>query len=229
MSYPAIRVPAREKHTSTFIFMHGLGDNGRGWTFLADEAQRQNKLGHVKFIFPDAPVQPVSLNYGMAMPAWYDIKSLSNVWADQDEEGVLASIERLKQMVAAEVEAGIPTTRIVIGGFSQGCALSLSTSVLSNDKFAGVVAISGYLPIHEHLLEHQTEVNKSTPLFYGYGTADNVVKFSAGQFSRDVLVEKLGRNVRWHEYVDMVHTASPAEVKDILAFLEEVLPEKEDV
>lgn len=226
MVYPAIRIPAKDTHTASFIFLHGLGDNGRGWTFLAEEAQRQNRLAHIKFIFPDAPQQPVSLNYGMTMPAWYDIKSLSNVWAQQDEDGVAASIDRLKQIIAEEVEAGIPTDRIVLGGFSQGSAISLSTTVLSDDKFAGVVGLSGYLPVKELLLERQTETNRSTPLFMGHGTADNVIKFSTAQLSRDYLRNELGRNVLWHEYQDMVHTASPEEVKDILAFLEEVLPEK---
>lgn len=225
MVYPAIRIPAQETHTASFIFLHGLGDNGRGWTFLAEEAIRQNRLKHVKFIFPEAPNQSVSLNYGMTMQSWYDIKSLSNVQAQQDEEGVMQSIERLKQIIAEEVEAGIPTERIVIGGFSQGCAISLSTSIIIDKLLAGVVGLSGYLPIKEKLLTLETPANKSTPYFLCHGTADNVVKFSAGKLSREYLEGSLHRdNVLWNEYQDMVHTASPEETTDILAFIERVLP-----
>lgn len=224
MVYPAIRFPAKETHTASFIFLHGLGDNGLGWTFLAEEAHRQNRLKHVKFIFPDAPNQPVSLNYGMTMPAWYDIKSLGNVQSQQDEEGVMSSIERLKQLLAEEVEAGIPMDRIVVGGFSQGCAISLSTSIILDQKLAGVIGLSGYLPIKERLLALETPANRSTPYFLGHGTADRVVKFSAGQMSRDYLVQNLKRNVAWHEYEDMVHTAGPEEVADLLAFVEQAVP-----
>lgn len=225
MVYPAVRIEAQETHTASFIFLHGLGDNGRGWTFLAEEAIRQNRLRHVKFIFPDAPEQPVSLNYGMTMQAWYDIKSLANVQTQQDEEGVIKSIDRLNQIINEEIEAGIPTERILIGGFSQGCAISLSNSIISNNKMAGVVGLSGYLPIKEKLLSLESPANRLTPYFICHGTADNVVKFSAGKMSRDYLINDLNReNVVWKEYQDMVHTASPEEVSDLFAFAESVLP-----
>lgn len=87
--YPAVRIPAKAAHTATVIFLHGLGDSGAGWMFLAEEARKAQRLNHVKFIFPEAPQQPVSLNFGMRMPSWYDIKELANVNAAQDQEGIL--------------------------------------------------------------------------------------------------------------------------------------------
>lgn len=137
----------------------------------------------------------------------------------------MISIDRLKAMIADEVEAGIPTDRIVVGGFSQGCAISLSTSVIMDQKLAGVVGLSGYLPIKEKLLALENLANRSTPYFLGHGTADKVVKFSAGQMSRDYLIDNLKRDVSWNEYQDMVHTCGPEEVKDIFAFVERAVPQ----
>ena len=227
MVYPAVRIPAKRAQTASFIFLHGLGDSGEGWSFLAEEAARQNKLQHVKFIFPDAPNQPVSLNFGMSMPSWYDIKSLGNVQAQQDEEGILKSVDRLKEIIAEEVAAGIPTERIVIGGFSQGCAVSLSASVIFDKRLAGIVALSGYLPIKEKLKSIENTINRSTPYFLGHGTYDNVVQFSNGVLTRDYLKDNLGRvNLSWNEYKGMEHSACPEELNDIMAFTESVLPEK---
>lgn len=226
MVYPAVRIPATTKHTASVIFLHGLGDSGRGWTFLAETVRRQNKLSHVKFIFPNAPEQPVSMNYGMTMPSWYDIQSLGNVEALQDREGVLKSVERLKSILAEEMDAGIPSDRIVIGGFSQGCAVSYATSVTIPQKLAGVVALSGYLPIESTLKQKMTDANKDTPVLACHGTADNVVKFMNGDKSYKYLRNELGRtDVRWNQYEGMVHTASPEEVEDVVKFLEEVIPE----
>lgn len=232
MSYPAVRVPAKKVHTASIIFLHGLGDSGHGWSFLSDEAARSNKLQHVKFIFPHAPQQPVTLNMGMKMPSWYDIKELSNIQAKQDEPGVLKSIERLRQIIAEEVQAGIPTDRIIIGGFSQGCAVSLATSAVFDKPLAGVIGLSGYLPIRDTIVSYAVDnkldvINKKTPYFLGHGTADPVVQFQYGKLSRDVLINQLGReNVSWNEYPGMEHSACPEEIDALLKFAEKALPEK---
>lgn len=225
MVYPGIRHPAKAAHTATVIFLHGLGDSPLGWTFFAEEAARQNRLNHVKFIFPEAPNQPVTLNYGMTMPSWYDIKALGDVIGQQDEEGILASIERLKQMIKEEIDSGIPSNRIVVGGFSQGCAISLSTSVVYDKPLAGVVGLSGYLPIHEKLAAIQPSANANTPYFIGHGTADQVVKFEFGKLSKELLVKQFHRTkLEWHQYPNMVHTVSPEEIQDVFAFLDRVIP-----
>lgn len=225
MVYPGIRIPPKSAHTATVIFLHGLGDSPMGWVFFAQEAARQGRLKHVKFVFAEAPNLPVTLNYGMVMPAWYDIKSLGNVMGQQDEEGILASIDRVKQVVAEEVEGGLSTNRIVVGGFSQGCAISLGASVIYDKPLGGVVGLSGYLPIHDKMVALKSEANANTPYFLGHGTADQVVKFQSGELSRDFLKGTLNRtNLQWHQYEGMVHTASPEEIEDVFKFLESVIP-----
>jgi predicted esterase len=232
MSYPAVRIPAKKVHTASVIFLHGLGDSGYGWSFLSDEAARSNKLQHVKFIFPHAPQQPVTLNMGMKMPSWYDIRELSSIQAQQDEPGVLKSIDRLKQIIAEEVQAGIPTDRIIIGGFSQGCAVSLATSAVFDKPLAGVIGLSGYLPVKDTIISYSVDnkfdtINKKTPYFLGHGTSDPVVQFQYGKLSRDTLINQLGReNVSWNEYPGMEHSVCPEELDAILKFAEKVLPEK---
>lgn len=225
MAYPAIRIPAKDKHTASVIFLHGLGDNGRGWTFLAEESQRQGRLRHVKFIFPEAPTQPVTMNYGMRMTAWYDLKSLGDVESLQDEEGVMSSIDRLKQVISEEEAEGIPSNRIIVGGFSQGCAISLATSVIIEKQLAAVIGLSGYFPIKDTISTLQTEANKKTPYLLCHGTSDNVIKFFNGQNSCEYLKSLFGReNVQWKQYQDMVHTASPEEALDVISFIEQVVP-----
>lgn len=227
MSYPALRHPAKVAHTATVIFLHGLGDSPLGWSFFAEEAVRQNRLQHVKFVFPAAPNQPVTLNFGMTMPSWYDIKELGNVIGQQDEDGIFASVDRVKQMIKEEINAGIPANRIVIGGFSQGCAISLATSVLYDTTLAGVVGLSGYLPLHDKLVSLKSSANDNTPYFLGHGTADQVIKFEYSKLTRDYLKTKYGRtNVEWHSYENMVHTANDAEIEDVFKFLEKIIPQK---
>lgn len=109
------------------------------------------KLQHINFIFPDAPLKPVSMNFGMTMPAWYDLRTLEDVNQAQDEAGMLASVEILKSLIKEETDKGIPSNRIIIGGFSQGCVVSLATVITMDRKLAGVIGLSGYLPIYEKL------------------------------------------------------------------------------
>lgn len=221
--YPGLRIPARAAQTATVIFLHGLGDSPEGWVFLAQEAARQNRLPHVKFVFAKAPDQPVTLNYGMEMPSWYDIKALGNVMGQQDEAGILASVDRVKQIIAEELEF-VDSSRIVVGGFSQGCAVSLATSVVYDKPLAGVIGLSGYLPIHNKLETLKSDANVNTPYFLGHGTADQVVKFEFGKMSRDHLINGFGRTkVEWHQYENMVHTASPQEIEDLFQFLEKII------
>lgn len=231
MVYSAVRIPAKKVQTASLIFLHGLGDTGHGWSFIAEEAtgaRSSHLLDHVKFIFPHAPEQPVSINMGMSMPSWYDIKSLTAITDKQDEAGVLKSVNRLKEVIAEEIALGIPTDRIVIGGFSQGCAVALAASVALETKFAGVVGLSGYLPVKEKLVElGHGPVNAGTPYFMGHGTADSVVQFKYGQMSRDYLKSALKREyVDWKEYKDMEHSLCPEELVDLLAFTAKVLPAK---
>ncbi|KAI7819431.1 acyl-protein thioesterase-1 [Gamsiella multidivaricata] len=214
---------ASGKHTATLIFMHGLGDSGSGWATIGEELT--GILPHVKFIFPNAPSMPVTMNHGMHMPSWYDIKNLSKVDDDkeQDEQGMLKSNQQLMQIVREEVEvAGIPANRIVIGGFSQGCVMGLLLSLTSEFKFAGVVALSGYLPLHSKIFNMATEANKKTPIFWGHGDADQVVRYEYGQRSVEQL-QKHKYAVRFNTYPDLGHGFGLEEFRDLSAFLRETL------
>lgn len=219
--YPAVRIPAKAAHTATVIFLHGLGDSGAGWMFLAEEARKAQRLNHVKFVFPEAPQQPVSLNFGMRMPSWYDIKELANVNAAQDEAGILESVGRLESLIKEETDAGVPASRIVIGGFSQGCAVSLATGGLTQTKLGGIVGLSGYVPIKDYIQAQNNTTNQDTPMFLAHGTADQVIRFDYGKLSRDFIINELKfKNVSWHQYEGLTHSCGFEEISDILNWLE---------
>ncbi|KAF9198030.1 hypothetical protein BGZ49_001287 [Haplosporangium sp. Z 27] len=213
---------ASSKHSATVIFIHGLGDSGHGWAPVGEELGRY--LPHVKFIFPNAPIMPVTLNHGMQMPSWYDIKSLSSIDLEQDEAGMLKSSQQVMQIVREEVEEhNIPANRIVIGGFSQGCVVGLMTGLTSEFKFAGIVSLSGYLPLHSKILNMVADANRKTPIFWGHGDADQVVRYEYGQRSVELLKQSK-YNVDFRTYRNLGHGSSPQEIRDLLAFLKETIP-----
>ncbi|KAK9383828.1 Phospholipase/carboxylesterase/thioesterase [Kockiozyma suomiensis] len=220
----AVTVPALKKHTATVIFMHGLGDSGNGWRFLAEEYRKLKVLDHVKFVFPNAPVQRVTVNFGMEMPSWFDLTSFDKIESQEDSQGMWKSVDRLKAFVADEVKEGISPDRIVIGGFSQGCAISLLAGLTTDAKYAGVVGLSGFIPMRSKISElHQTHGIK-LPFFVGHGTADQVVKYEYAVFSKTKLAE-LGVPCEFHEYQGLAHSASPAEIAHVLEFLKKTIPE----
>lgn len=223
--YPAVRIPAKvAKPTASVIFLHGLGDSGDGWRHLAEEANEDGRFKHVNFIFPHAPVVPVTLNMGMKMPSWYDIASLEKIESKQDAEGILNSAETLKRVVEEQKNEGIPPERIVIGGFSQGAAVALATSVSAETKFGGVICLSGYLPISSKLAELKKEINNSTPHFMGHGTADDVVRFPYGKQSEEALKSSFDRtDVEFHQYEGLPHSVNFQELKDLFNFLNRVI------
>ncbi|KAF9356714.1 hypothetical protein BGX26_004870 [Mortierella sp. AD094] len=205
---------ASGKHSATVIFIHGLGDSGAGWAPVGEDLGRF--LPHVKFIFPNAPNMPVTLNYGMQMPSWYDIKSLGNLDQEQDEA--------VMQIIREEVdEHGIPANRIVIGGFSQGCVMGLMTGLTSEYKFAGIVSLSGYMPLHKKIMSMVTDANRKTPIFWGHGDADQVVQYQFGERSVELLKQNK-YNVKFNTYRNMGHSSSPQEIRDLLEFLKETIP-----
>ncbi|KAA8909604.1 hypothetical protein TRICI_004439 [Trichomonascus ciferrii] len=225
--FPAVRIPAKATPSAAVIFLHGLGDSGAGWSFLAEEAARDGRFSNVNFVFPNAPMSPVTLNMGMKMPSWYDILSLERINAQQDEAGVLQSVETLKGLVEEQKQQGIPSERIVIGGFSQGAAVSLATSVVTEQKLGGVVGLSGYLPISDKLAQLKKDVNNSTPYFMGHGEVDDVVKFEYGKSSAEALKSSFGRqSVEFHQYPNLPHSASPQELSDLMSFLSKIIGSK---
>ncbi|KAK9448779.1 Phospholipase/carboxylesterase/thioesterase [Limtongia smithiae] len=219
----AVRVPALAEHTATVIFMHGLGDSGSGWKFLADEYRSRKVLDHVAFVFPNAPRQKVTLNFGLEMPSWFDIIALNKVEAQEDRSGMMESVDRLKAFIKEEMDKGISPDRIVIGGFSQGCTISLLTGLISDVKFGGVIGLSGFVPMRSQIGQMHAEHNVNMPFFIGHGTADPVVRYEYGVFTKNLL-EKLGITHEFHEYAGLSHSASPTEINDVLNFLNKVIP-----
>ncbi|KAG5440241.1 hypothetical protein PCANB_001811 [Pneumocystis canis] len=151
MVFSATIIPSRARHTATIIFAHGLGDSGTGWSFLGEEIGNKNSFQHIKWIFPNAPNQPVTINMGLKMPSWYDIFSLNDINEKEDEEGMLKSVQQLQHFITQEVEQGILSERIIIGGFSQGSVISLLTGLTSERKLGGIIGLSGYLPLRNKI------------------------------------------------------------------------------
>ncbi|XP_030635913.1 acyl-protein thioesterase 1 isoform X2 [Chanos chanos] len=203
---PAI-VPAARKATAAVIFLHGLGDTGHGWA----EAMAGIRTPHVKYICPHAPVMPVSLNMNMAMPSWFDIIGLSPE-AEEDETGIKKAAESIKALIDQEVKNGIPSDRIILGGFSQGGALSLYTALTTHQKLAGVVALSCWLPLRNSLSQCHGEADPLVPLMFGRLTVEKL----------KTLLNPA--NITFKTYPRMPHSACPEEMLDIKQFIEKQLP-----
>ncbi|KAI9505151.1 hypothetical protein GGI25_000344 [Coemansia spiralis] len=219
---PAAVVRARNTHTASVIFIHGLGDSGHGWEPVAQILSRS--LPHVKFILPHAPTQPVTVNGGFRMPSWYDIKSLDSIAEDEDEDGMKASMVKINELIRSEVDSGIPADRIVLGGFSQGAAMTLFTGLQSERRFGGLAVLSGYLPIRDRIVVRATDASKRMPIFQGHGTADEVVLYQYGEMTSELLKKK-GYNVDFNSYEHMGHMTCNDEINDLLAFLKKQIPE----
>ncbi|KAJ1972868.1 hypothetical protein H4R34_005262 [Dimargaris verticillata] len=212
---------ALSTHTATVIFIHGLGDSGHGWAPVAKELAKI--LPHVKFILPHAPAQPVTLNFGMEMPSWYDIKSLDKIDDTEDEAGILQSVARINQLIGDEVNNNIPAHRVAVAGFSQGAAVSLLTGLTSERKLGAIAALSGYLPLSTKVFSMASDANKQTPIFMGHGDEDEVVRFQYGQGSSEALKAK-GYTVAFHKYPHMAHSCCNDEIRDLAMFLASALP-----
>ncbi|CCO26535.1 lysophospholipase II [Rhizoctonia solani AG-1 IB] len=218
-----ITVPPRAPHTATIIFSHGLGDTGDGWRPVATMLASQ--FPYVKWVLPHAPVLPITINGGMEMPGWFDLYSLGKSDDKEDEEGLLRSSKLIHNLVASENEAGIANERIVIGGFSQGAALSLVHGLTSEKNYAGLAILSGWFPMRKRLQSILSPTATSTPIFWGHGTADPVVPYKFGQMSADHMKGSLGfSNLQFNSYKGMAHSAEQQEIADLGAWLKSVIP-----
>jgi lysophospholipase-2 len=210
-----IVIPAKQAQKSTLIMLHGLGDQGDGWADMAP--QLAEKLPHTKFFFPNAPSRSITLNRGMKMPGWYDIASLEDINQAEDMAGLEESKRYVETLIKAEVDAGIPSDKIVVGGFSQGGAVALMM-LRSDYGLAGVVALSSYLPLRD-MPGAVSKANARTPLFMAHGNADQVVDYHYGVNSAEVLKSTHQVPVEFKSYGGMGHSACPQEMQDMAAFL----------
>ncbi|KAJ3121697.1 hypothetical protein HK098_003460 [Nowakowskiella sp. JEL0407] len=218
-----IVVPAKSTHTSTIIMMHGLGDSGEGWKPIA--RMLSPAFPGTKWILPNAPSRSITINGGMHMPGWYDIFSLSDREGPVDDDGILESISSIDNLVKTEIESGIKAENIIIGGFSQGGALTLLTAITSETKFGGFFALSGYIPPLKNLsTEKSRKTNISTPVFMSHGTMDQVVQFRWSKLSHEAMKDTFKfENVEYNTY-SMGHDANEDTLRDLTTFLRKVIP-----
>ena len=215
-----IEVETGPNPNAAIIWLHGLGADGHDFEPIVPElVARASRTW--RFVFPNAPMRAVTINGGMRMRAWYDIRGLDRK-AAEDAAGFQDSDSKIRELIAREVARGIPSTRIVLAGFSQGGAVSLSTAPRLKSTLAGVMALSCYLPMESTFLAERTPENQATPIFMAHGQFDNVVAMMLGTRSRDYLKAN-GYSVEWHDY-PMAHSVSAEEVADIRQFLTRVLP-----
>ncbi|MEJ8836646.1 alpha/beta hydrolase [Ramlibacter sp. AN1133] len=205
--------------TATILILHGLGADGNDFVPIAEELDLR-QLGPVRFIFPHAPVMPVTINNGYQMRAWYDILGFDED-AVQDEAGLRRSQQLVEALLKREKERGIPAHRIVLGGFSQGCAMSLLTGLRHAERLAGIMGLSGYLPLPDKTAAERSSASLRTPIFLAHGTHDEVIALERAEATRDAL-QALGHEVEWHEYL-MGHAVSPLEIQELNAWLLRVL------
>ncbi len=214
-----IEIESGPAPTHAVIWLHGLGADGHDFAPIVPELGL-DALPATRFIFPHAPVQPVSVNQGMHMRAWYDIYTPDLV-RREDEAGLRQSESAVRAIIARENIRNIPCSNIVLAGFSQGCALSLQTGLRLDERLAGIIGLSGYLPLADKLAHERHPANQDTPIFLAHGSADPVVDIHRAQTSRDQLCA-MGYAVQWHTY-PMPHSVCPQEIGDIAAFLRQVL------
>ncbi len=214
-----LEIETAPRPTHAVIWLHGLGADANDFAPIVPELTRGIEHA-VRFVFPNAPVRPVTINGGMAMRAWYDIL-LPGLAHREDAQGIRASEEAVRALIARENARGIATSNIVLAGFSQGSAMTLHTGLRLPEALAGMVALSGYLPLLELAAAERQPANARTPIFLAHGVFDPVVVLPRAEASRAQL-QALGCDVRWHTY-PMPHSVCPPEIDDIRVFLSEVI------
>jgi phospholipase/carboxylesterase len=213
----------RATPVASVVVLHGLGADGNDFVPIAQELEL-TAVGPIRFVFPSAPVRPVTLNGGYEMRAWYDIfphSTRPGVPRREDEAGLRQSQAQVQALLDREAQRGVPPERTVLMGFSQGCAMSLLTGLRAPQRLAGVVGLSGYLPLVSHTEAERSVANQGVPVFLAHGRHDGVVVPSRGEAARDAL-QALGYPVQWRTY-GMEHSVCAQEVADLNAWLLEIL------
>jgi len=223
MSSPApleiVERPTGDAPVATVIVLHGLGADGYDFVPICDEL-KLGAVGPVRFVFPHAPVRPVTINAGYRMRAWYDILG-AEIDRREDEPGLRMSLGQLHGLIDREVERGIAPRRIVLMGFSQGCAMTLLAGLRYRERLAGLAGLSGYLPLAATLAAERSGASHGVPIFLAHGRQDPIVPYARGAASRDALAA-LGHAVEWHEYA-MGHSVCMEEIDDLARWLNKVL------
>jgi phospholipase/carboxylesterase len=215
----SIQIETAPNPTASVIWLHGLGADGNDFVPIVRELDLSG-CPAIRFVFPHAPTMPVTINNGYVMRAWYDILG-TDIARREDEAGLRKSQALVEQLIAREKASGIAADHIVLAGFSQGCAMTLQTGLRHPEKLAGLLCLSGYLPIHATVQDERHSANHDTPIFLAHGRGDNVIPIDRAEKSRDML-QALGYKVEWHEYM-MPHSVCEEEIEDIGVWLKRVL------
>lgn len=216
-----IEIESGSNPTAAIIWMHGLGADANDFVPIVKELDLHN-CPAIRFVFPNAPQIPVTLNGGYIMRAWYDIAAAgTDINKREDETGLRLSQQQIEALIARENARGISTDKIILAGFSQGCAMSLQTGLRHPQKLAGIMGLSGYVPLADKVASERHAANQATSIFLVHGTVDPVIPIQRAQQSRDLLVS-LGYPIEWHDYW-MQHSVSPQEITDIGNWLRKVL------
>jgi phospholipase/carboxylesterase len=211
----ALEIVTGDAPDSAVIWLHGLGADGHDFAPIVPELGLPPSA-KVRFIFPHAPMLPVTINGGFVMPAWYDVKSL-DLSQEEDAAGIHNSQRLMETLIRRELERGLASTRIVLAGFSQGGAIALHTGLRYDVPLAGVLALSTYLPLPDTIMAEASPANAALPVFMAHGSADSVIPLAHAAASRDLLKQE-GYAVEWHEY-PMAHSVCAEEISDIGTWL----------
>ena len=216
---PCIELETSPNPTAAVIWLHGLGADGNDFVPIIPELNLAGCPG-IRFVFPSAPSMPVTVNGGYVMPAWYDIVGRSLV-DQEDATGIQKSAASIVQLIEREASRGIAYKNIVLAGFSQGCAMVLHIGLRFPHQLAGIIALSGYLPLASSVPIEKHSANQTTPIFMAHGEYDPVVALDRAQASH-ALLTNMGYSVDWNEY-PMEHSVNREELIDISRFLQQVL------
>ena len=215
MTLPAYEIETAANPSHSVIWLHGLGADGNDFAPIVPQLV-DRAWPALRFVFPHAPVRPVTINNGMSMRAWYDIAAF-DLNSRQDEAGMRASVGEVETLIAREHQRGVPSERILLAGFSQGGAIALAAGLKHAEKLAGIIALSTYLPAYVAQPSERSTANTAIPIFWGHGSVDPVVILQRGIDSRDLL-KSLGYAVEWHTYL-MAHAVCPEEISDLRYWL----------
>ncbi|WP_126452145.1 alpha/beta hydrolase [Sulfuriflexus mobilis] len=214
-----IEINPPEKADAVVIWLHGLGADGHDFEAIVPELALPQSA-RIRFVFPHAPLRPITINGGYVMRGWYDIAQ-ADLGAQQDAEGIRVSQRQLEALIEAEIAAGIPAHRIILAGFSQGGVTILHTGLRYPVRLGGLMVLSAYVPLAETLQTERHAANQETPVFMAHGRNDDIIPFALAEQSREQLI-KLGYQVEWHGYT-MPHGVLPEEIEDIASWLRKVL------
>lgn len=215
-----LRVNAPIKATGTVIILHGLGDSADGWKFLSNMLHQYEQFKSVNFIFPNAPIKPLTVAGGQRISQWFDIFEMGNPHARQDEDGYWNTVSNISSLIDEETKKGIDSSKIIVGGFSQGGSVSLGVAASYDKKLAGILCLSGFFNMKQGVHSRLRDINKNTPIFHGHGDLDPMININIARSTAKYFKDNLGfTNYDLREYPGMTHSTCNEEISDIADFI----------